>query len=67
MPIIGSGSTGTKRTRATCCWLFAICMLALSSYAGPLVPRREVTLARSFLGIPGAAERYTIAIVPPQK
>ncbi|MBV8836629.1 MAG: glycosyltransferase family 39 protein [Alphaproteobacteria bacterium] len=45
----------------------AICMQALSSYAGPLVPRREVTLARDFLGVPGAAERYTIAIVPPQQ
>jgi len=44
-----------------------ICMLALASYAGPLVPRHEVTLVRSFLGMPGAAERYTIAIVPPQK
>jgi len=44
-----------------------ICMQALSSYAGPLVPRREVTLARDFLGMPGAAERYTIAIVLPQK
>ena len=42
-------------------------MQALASYAGPLVPRREVTLARSFLGIPGAAERYTVAIVLPQK
>ncbi|MBV8835743.1 MAG: hypothetical protein JO000_04340, partial [Alphaproteobacteria bacterium] len=44
-----------------------ICMQALASYAGPLVPRHEVTLARDFLGVPGAAERYTIAIVPPRK
>jgi hypothetical protein len=41
-------------------------MRALASYAGPGVARREVTLARSYLGVPGAPERYTIAIVPPQ-
>jgi len=45
----------------------AICMQALASYAGPGVPRREVTLARSYFGAAGAAEGYTIAVVPPQK
>jgi 4-amino-4-deoxy-L-arabinose transferase-like glycosyltransferase len=45
----------------------AICMRALASLAGPGMPRREVTLSRSYFGVPGMPERYTIAIVPPQK
>src|SRR5262249_24112036 len=45
----------------------AISMQALSSFAGPGVPRREITLARSYFGVAGVAEPYTIAIVPPQK
>jgi hypothetical protein len=43
------------------------CMRALASYAGPGVPRREVTLSRSHLGVADTPVRYTIAIVPPQK
>jgi 4-amino-4-deoxy-L-arabinose transferase-like glycosyltransferase len=44
----------------------AICMRALAALAGPAMPRREVTLSRSYFGVAGAPERYTIAIVPPQ-
>ncbi len=45
----------------------AICMQALASYAGPGMPRREVTLSRSYFGVADTPERYTIAIVVPQK
>ena len=43
-----------------------ICMRALASLAGPGMPRREVTLSRSYFGIPDTSARYMIAIVPPQ-
>jgi hypothetical protein len=41
------------------------CMQALASYAGPAMPRSEVTLSRSYWGQPGEPARYTIVIVPP--
>jgi hypothetical protein len=46
----------------------AVCMTALNARAArtPNARRSEVTLARSFLGIPGAPHRYAIAVIPPQ-
>jgi len=46
---------------------YPLCMSALAATAGPGVPRREVTLARTFFGVENAPERFTIAIVPPMK
>jgi hypothetical protein len=45
----------------------SICMTALDARAAmaPNVKRTEVTLARSYLGAPGKAERFVIVIIPP--
>ena len=47
----------------------SICMNALNAHAAKAsnAKRAEVTLARSYLGVPGKAERFVIVAIPPMK